>query len=309
MKKIRNILVLSGMLLATATVVFAGAKNVTAPAGAIPFFIFAPKEARVLFVGDMFFDRYIRQVMERRGGDFVFSCSDELLQSADLVVGNLEGPITQNPSVSIGTKPEQPENFHFTFPPETAELLAAHYIGAVNLGNNHSGNFGREGIASTKQYLDDAGVSYFSEGFVYRAELNDISLSFVSYNEFGGVLAKEVAEVIATEHAAGRKVFVYAHWGEEYVDVPARVRTAAELFANAGASVIIGSHPHVVLGHEYIGETLVYWSLGNFIFDQYWNKEVSRGLAVLLSISKNGVEVQEYPVEMLRDGRTCLLVE
>jgi hypothetical protein len=49
----------------------------------------------------------------------------------------------------------------------------------------------------------------------------------------------------------------------------------------------------------------VYYSLGNFIFDQYWNAEVTRGLAVLLDISDDQIGVTEYPVTLTPDGRTC----
>jgi gamma-polyglutamate biosynthesis protein CapA len=103
-------------------------------------------------------------------------------------------------------------------------------------------------------------------------------------------------------------VIVYTHWGEEYSTSTNGVREKAELFANAGASVVVGSHPHVVAGHEYIDNTLVYYSLGNFVFDQYWNDKVTNGLAVLLHISNepdSKVSVNEKPVILTKDGRVC----
>lgn len=303
---VRSLTILGITTLALAALIAA------APAGApggIAFFRDAPK-ATALFVGDMFFDRHIRLMMERHGADHVFSCLDGFFDDADLVIGNLEGPVTDSPSVSVGTEPGSPDNFRFTFPPETAALLARHGIDVVNLGNNHLGNFGLAGVASTKHYLAEAGVDYFGglseEGMVYRTESGGVLLSFVSYNEFGGPDAQVVAERVAAERAAGHTVVVYAHWGEEYMEPPPRVRAAAELFAQAGALLIIGSHPHVVLGSERVGGALVYWSLGNFIFDQYWNEEVSRGLAVEVTFGEDGtLRTQEHPVEMLRDGRTC----
>jgi poly-gamma-glutamate synthesis protein (capsule biosynthesis protein) len=270
-------------------------------------------QARVLFVGDLFFDRHIRLMMERHGQDQPFSCLNRLFGTANLVVGNLEGPITAATSVSAGTEPGSPDNFRFTFPPHTAQLLARHGVSVVNLGNNHIGNFGLEGIASTKRHLAEAGVGYFGglseEGLVYRATVRETSLAFVSYNEFGGPDVDAVVRAIVAERAKGNLVVVYAHWGEEYVEPAPRVRAAAEAFARAGAALIVGSHPHVVLGSEYIGETLVYWSLGNFIFDQYWEEAVSRGLAVEVVFDKQDVVgVVEHPVELLRDGRTCPIV-
>src|SRR3990167_7042114 len=59
------------------------------------------REATVIFGGDMLFDRTIREAMEAKGEDFIFSCIDEVLSEADVVVANLEGPITEYPSVSL----------------------------------------------------------------------------------------------------------------------------------------------------------------------------------------------------------------
>jgi hypothetical protein len=88
------------------------------------------------------FDRRIREITEKTGGDYIFSCIDDLLKSVDLVVGNLEGPITKNKSVSKGSVVGSSDNYRFTFPTTTAELLFRHNIRAVTLGNNHINNFG-----------------------------------------------------------------------------------------------------------------------------------------------------------------------
>jgi poly-gamma-glutamate synthesis protein (capsule biosynthesis protein) len=100
-------------------------------------------------------------------------------------------------------------------------------------------------------------------------------------------------------------VIVYAHWGEEYIDPPASVRKTAKLFAESGADLIVGSHPHIVQSNEMIGDTPVYYSLGNFIFDQYWNAKVTNGLALLVHISENKINIDERPVQLKTDGRTC----
>jgi|CXWK01.1.fsa_nt_gi poly-gamma-glutamate synthesis protein (capsule biosynthesis protein) len=301
-------------------------------------FIGTPKQTiEILFVGDMNFDRYIRLMAKKHGGpEWIFSCIDPLLKEADMVVGNLEGPITANASVSENSKIGAPENFRFTFPTTTASLLFDHNIKIVNIGNNHIGDFGREGIASTRKFLTDAGVAYFGglagDSPVYRhvfpkvsfprsirAEQGEFAISLVNYNQFGGDSPETVAEKISVEHEQGNVVVVYTHWGEEYVEPTEHMRSTAALFAHSGADLIIGSHPHVVQSHEMIGDTIVYYSLGNFIFDQYWNDSVSHGLALLVRISKVDADdtdagpsddgtviiVEEKPVVMSRDGRTC----
>jgi poly-gamma-glutamate synthesis protein (capsule biosynthesis protein) len=267
-------------------------------------------EVKILFVGDMFFDRSIRQYQERYGEAYPFSCLGELFSRADFVVGNLEGPITPHESVSVGSVVGSPENFTFTFATATAALLHAQGVGVVDLGNNHILNFGLEGIISTRKYLDEAGVSYFGgvggDEPVARVDRDGIPLSFVSYNQFGGVGASRVAEKIAAEKAQGRTVIVFAHWGEEYTDTSAELRPVAELFAQSGANIIFGMHQHIVLPSEVIGATPVYYGLGNFIFDQYFEPAVTKGLSVLVTFSAQGsMSTQEFPVVMTPDRRTC----
>src|SRR3989344_4502817 len=242
------------------------------------------KGAQILFVGDMNFDRYIRQVGEKKGEDFIFSCISNFLKDADVVVGNLEGPITENASVSMGSEIESPENYVFTFPPSTAKTLAKNNIKIVNLGNNHIGNFGQEGIDSTKEYLNKAEIGYFIGDQIYRTKIKGINMSFISYNEFGGDSPEKTAQKISNEKKNGQMVFVYAHWGDEYSEVPQRIKNIANIFAKSGADFIVGSHPHIILPSEKIRNTTVYYSLGNFIFDQYWNEDVSTGLVLELNI-------------------------
>ena len=75
-----------------------------------------PKEkVKILFTGDMMFDRWIRQVSQNRGFDFIFSESKNLLESQDLVIGNLEGPLTDNQSVSLGSAFGSWDNYVFIF--------------------------------------------------------------------------------------------------------------------------------------------------------------------------------------------------
>jgi AmmeMemoRadiSam system protein B len=265
------------------------------------------KQKKILFVGDMLFDRYIRQIITKRGENYPFSCVDHLLQSVDIVVGNLEGPITEHQSISIGSKIGSAENYVFTFPTTTPLLLARHNIGLVNLGNNHINNFGKAGIESTKKYLAAAGVHYIGgvEGDEPLHRIGDIS--FVSFNQFGGQSPEKVASVITTERAQNQTVIVYTHWGQEYSQSVDGIENIAELFVKSGASAIIGSHPHIVIPRRNIGNVPVYYSLGNFIFDQYFDSTVTKGLAVLLSVTDGIIKTWEYPLSLEPDGRTCVV--
>lgn len=275
------------------------------------YFISPKQESKIFFVGDMFFDRQIRKVMYAKGEDHIFSCIGDFLKEADLVVGNLEGPVTENASVSLLSQVGAPDNFTFTFPTNVPKLLAKNNIKVVSLGNNHIGNFGKQGILSTRKFLEEAGVEYFGglsgDEPIHQTKIKGQKISFIAYNEFGGESKEKVAEKIKSEKAAGQKVIVFAHWGEEYIAPVARVKKAAKLFAESGASLVVGAHPHVIQNSERVGDTQVYYSLGNFIFDQYWNKEVSTGLVLELNIKGDDMNVIEHKVSINRDGTTCLV--
>lgn len=313
--KSRKILYIVGFasvfVILIATVVFGKVSN-TQPATQTPS---AEKKeivrepARILFFGDMMYDRYIRRMARQYGEDHTLSCLKPLIAQADITVANLEGPITNNLSTSEGTPIGSPENYRFTFPSTTAQLLKKHDISIVSLGNNHSNDFASDGITQTRQYLDEAGVAYFGgvagNEPVYRQDVSGWQFSFVSYNQFGGDSVDTVAARIAAEKAAGRTVLVYTHWGEEYVPPTQAVRDAARAFVTAGAALIIGSHPHIVQESEVINGVTVYYSLGNAIFDQYFDETVSNGLAVLATITEASLTFEEIPLHMKKDGQTC----
>lgn len=276
--------------------------------------IFAPqKQATVLFGGDMMFDRSVRQYAEQHGGDYLFGCMDATLASADLVVANLEGPITASSSVSVGSTPGGIGNFTFTFPTSTAPLLLKHNVTLVNLGNNHIENFDSDGVRSTIEWLNSAGVRYFGDPLshaVAREDVKGVKLSFINYNEFlppGVGTASITLEQIRTEKAAGRLPVVYTHWGIEYATTaPAYIVDLAHEFVDAGAVAVIGSHPHVVEQVETYNNTPIYYSLGNFIFDQYFSQDVTHGLMVELTFTPSGVSnAREIPIELNRDRTVC----
>lgn len=271
------------------------------------------EEAVIVFGGDLMFDRSIREKLNRNGEDHALSCVDDVLKSADIVVANLEGPITSNPSMSLGSIIGSPENFTFTFPTTTAIMLARHNIRLVNLGNNHSMNFGRSGLLETQEWLDKAGVAYFGdpdkmeEGRVERMTINDVLFSYVNWSDWTSDKTDHTMAQIHKEVLAGRTVVAYTHWGEEYVPPTDYMRRLAHAFVDAGASIVIGSHPHIVQEHEVYTDKDIYYSLGNFVFDQYWNEEVSTGLLLRVKFTKEGVKgIEELPITLHRDGRTCL---
>ena len=280
------------------------------------------KRATILFAGDMMFDRSVRTAIDKSGGDFLFFCIDTVLVDNDLVVANLEGPITDNTSVSVGSAVGSANNFVFTFPRSTAALLKKHHIEMVNLGNNHILNFGYSGVRTTQEALEAAGVAYFGDPIADTVTLktvNGIPFAFIAYNEFGPYGGKAAATT-TEQHIKEAKIsgfvpVVFAHWGIEYEPFAAEYqRDLAHRFVDAGAVAVIGAHPHVVQDHEIYTSTVlgagksapIYYSLGNFVFDQYFIEDVRHGIFVKLTFDESGVEfVEEIPITLNRDRTVC----
>ncbi|OGJ22432.1 MAG: hypothetical protein A3J60_00345 [Candidatus Pacebacteria bacterium RIFCSPHIGHO2_02_FULL_46_9] len=273
---------------------------------------------RIVFVGDMQFDRDIRALAQKSptGYDVLLDPTlSQYLQAADLVIGNLEGPITDQPSISLGSEIGSTRNYIFTFSPEIIPFLQKHKL-AVNLGNNHINNFGEAGFWQTTEYLDTADIDWFGQvPYLPDTENNTrvfiythagVSIAFINYNQFlGPGLIAAVADIKQWRNNVD-KVIVYTHWGNEYEPKANIVlqTQARQLFAT-GADLVIGSHPHVEQQLEIIDGKRVYYSLGNFIFDQYFSSEVQTGLVVEITIDPVTKEFafSERKVKMLR-GQT-----
>ncbi len=260
------------------------------------------KKITIMIGGDIMFDRGIRAIGERAGYDSLFDSSiKDLFKSADLVIANLEGPITDKPSKTL-VNGKTNDSFTFTFPPASAEALASAGISVVSLANNHTDNFGSEGYFSTQRYLRDAGIEWFGNPWNSTSTKlslrttpdsavstiiakNGVTIALVGYHAFQLGVDRVVEEV---RRVSGPHVFtiVMPHWGEEYVTTPsAKMRSYARAFITAGADAVIAAHPHVIAEQEWVGGAPVYYSLGNLLFDQYFSEQVNRGLIVELDIS------------------------
>lgn len=267
--------------------------------------------SRVLFVGDLLFDRTIRTYGDRYGDEYLFSCMEDGLRSYDMVVANLEGPITSHASVSAIPPYAGPNNTRFTMPIRTASVLAQYGIRAVALGNNHIYDFGGEGIDATRTALTDAGIVFAGDprdvsNTAVRVEDVPVPFILVAFNEFFGSAEDTLAAIEARTEA--ETVIVFAHWGDEYVPVTERQKAWARQFVDAGADLVVGAHPHVIQENEIYNGVPIYYSLGNFLFDQYGNEDVRKGLALDLTISRQGiVDIEERFTMHSADRRTCFL--
>ncbi len=177
----------------------------------------------VVFVGDMMFDRHIRKKAVVNGYDAIFDKVRTMFENADLVVGNLEGPITSYPSLYSHTGTSSSDILTFTFDPQVSRALSNARMSVVSIGNNHILNFGPDGLEQTRMRLMQAGISWFGDPLdarysIFATTTEGIPIAFVAWNEFWRPNEEKTLADIGMLKEKGNVVIVYAHWGNEYED-------------------------------------------------------------------------------------------
>lgn len=248
----------------------------------------------LLFLGDMMFDRTVAERMRQSASeDYPFQkilgAEDRFFRGQDLIVGNLEGPVT-----SVRRAPAK--TIDFAFDPKIVPTLKRVGIDAVSKANNHSLDQGFEGANESKKAIEDGGIVAFGDevkddtaSSLAIIERRGQKLALLGFNTTDNPLDETAAaKSLAEAKRRASHVVVFMHWGEEYHDKPdQRQIDRAHWFIDNGADAVIGSHPHWMQSVEvYRGKPIAY-SLGNFIFDQDFSAETNFGLAVGLTLSKN----------------------
>lgn len=243
------------------------------------------RQVTITAVGDMMFGGSSQPIMEQYGYDHPFAATRHILESADLTIGNLEPPLTNR------GEPITEKQFLFRNPPEkVAPALKRAGFDIVSLANNHTLDYGYQGLQDTVQALQQHGIRYHGAGMnsdearspvVY--ELPDgQTAGFLAYSctfpeEFWASADKAGTAFCHERHVradvaalVGRKVDIIAvsfHWGAERArELRPYQPLLAHAAIDAGADVIIGHHPHVLQGVEYYREGLILYSLGNYTF-------------------------------------------
>ena len=267
---------------------------------ALPQPVFAPMEpacpvsnakhcdtgVRVLFVGDIMLDRNVARTAKSEGAGALFSTSTRaLFADADVRVANLEGTVTDNPSIAR----QNNKILRFTFSPALAkEVLQGLHIDAVSLANNHALDFGEFGYDETRDRVENTiGTKVFGHPFndkgrlSTKIEIRNKTLCLVGYHSlFNSATATAIDEITGLRPECWR-VIVFAHWGEEYkTRSSAAQQEAARAFVDAGADLVVGAHPHVVQEHEVYKNKAIFYSLGNCMFDQNFSWGTTHALAV-----------------------------
>ncbi len=269
----------------------------------------------VVFTGDILLDRGVRRVIERHGIDHLFTDSiDSIFRSAQVVVGNLECPATKIKS------PVQ-KLYIFRSEPEWLNSLKAHGFTHLNLANNHSIDQGRDGLMETRRNIEAAGIVPVGAGSnmaeaaepvlladsprkVWLVASLRLALENYAYLPDKPCVSQEPMDSLLNRVYRLRKadstavIIVSLHWGGEHTLQPvSRQRWDAHQLISAGADVLVCHHTHTLQTIEDFRGKKIFYSIGNFIFDQHKPLN-SRACMVHMKISSNDIEINSIPLEI-----------
>ena len=251
-----------------------------------PTYVVPPEPTRVrtlLVSGDVIPARGVNYFATARH-DFLwpFRPTAAYTKNADVTYINLETPL-------FAGCPVDP-NSGFTFCGDARFVDGLTMMGArvVNLANNHTSNYGAQGITLTEQLLEKNGMQTSGLGPVAVVDVRGIKFGFIGFNGVGRAIDQEaVKEGIAHAHQLADIVVVQFHWGKEYERQPMpdpHVPTPDDPVAighqaiDWGADIVIGNHPHWYQGVEVYHGKLITYAHGNFVFDQMWSEETREGV-------------------------------
>ena len=273
----------------------------------------------IIFAGDVLIAAAMEQYYDTEGVSRIVS--EELLeemQNADICMVNNEFQFS-----SRGT-PMEDKQFTFQTDPKYVQILLDMGVDIVSLANNHSIDFGTEALQDTFATLDGAGILYAGAGDA-KERAEELQIIEVNGQRFGFLAATRVIPVSEWNIEYGQPglfatyddtrlvecvtaakevcdfLTVYVHWGIEREAYPQEYQTTiAKHCFEAGADLIIGAHPHVLQGIEFMDGKPVFYSLGNYVFAQ----NIARTALVKVEIQPDGDTVYSLIPAFAEDGKT-----
>lgn len=278
----------------------------------------AAPRTRILFGGDIMLARYVG-ILARARRDPALPLREiaAFLSAADIAFANLESPFSDHSGfVEHGMV--------FKAEPEMIAALELARIAVVSTANNHARDCGRHGVEFTIDWLRRHGIAVAGTGESAEAahagasiERNGLRFGFLAYtfDQSNGnytdsddrIAVMDIGQMrrdVAALRGRAAVVIVSMHAGLEYSPKPNRGQIDfAHAAIDAGARVVVGHHPHVVQPSERYGDGVIFYSLGNLVFDQFQRAETQRG--ILAEVIFEGPDIQSFrtiPIKILKDG-------
>ena len=302
----------------------------------------AQRPLTVTIVGDIMMARGVATAM----GDDEFASLRQVasgLREADLTIGNLESSLSQDgPPLQGGDS--------FGADPEVLDAVERAGVDVLSLANNHVGDYGVGALRQTLDAFDDspmlpvgAGKSLAQAQRPVIVDVGGTRVGVLAFNAIGespaagprtpGVIqlrmpprtgplsTPELRALTRSVERLGERtdiVVVLPHWGEQYTRRPLPVqRLVARRLVDAGATAVIGGHPHWVQGMEIVDDSVVAYSLGNFVFDMDFSTPTMQGIALdltfwgsrLMAVTPRPVQISPTFVTRFVDGRRATAIE
>lgn len=266
----------------------------------------------VAFTGDILLDRGVRRQIEDYGIESIFDTrADSLFRCSDVVVGNLECPATT-------LRTPMMKRFVFRAEPEWLEALRAHGFTHLNLANNHTVDQGRRGLVDTWHNVERYGMVAVGVGNTMEEAARPVLLAehprkvwlvaslqmplehFPYLPELPSVNQESIDSMVARIRAlrtedSSAVIIVSLHWGKEHTLEPTPMqRRDAHRLIDVGADALVCHHTHTLQTIEQYHGKSIYYSLGNFIFDQ--DRDINRRTCIpQLKITRDSVWVRNNP--------------
>ncbi|MEV0650479.1 CapA family protein [Phytomonospora sp. NPDC050363] len=250
----------------------------------------APGAATIAIAGDAHFMGRTADLLADPAT--VFGPVAEVFTRADFAMLNFETSVTDSDD-------GQPKQYKFKTTPAAYEAVKAAGVDLVSLANNHTLDYGRDGLVDTLDAAEASGMPVFGAGAdidaalePYVVDLKGTSVAFVGASQVWELwdtwmatddepgiahVAHEDQLIAAVEDAAERAdvVILMMHWGTEGDKCPNdEQKDWAKRLSEAGADAIVGTHAHLLQGEGWMGDSYVAYGLGNFLWyrdDAYSN--------------------------------------
>jgi poly-gamma-glutamate synthesis protein (capsule biosynthesis protein) len=194
---------------------------------------------------------------------YFFANVADIFANDDATIVNMEGTLTTSTTRADKT-------YAFKASADYAQILVDGNVEAASLANNHSHDYGDQSYTDTIEAVEAAGIPTFGYDRIAYLDVKGVKVALIGTYELAegiGIKDEMVSNINTAKEAGAQIIAVYTHWGTEKETVPDSTQMELGHAAiDAGATIVIGSHPHVIQGvEEYNGRYIVY-SLGNFCF-------------------------------------------
>ncbi len=247
-----------------------------------------PGPVQIVAVGDVMMGRVVNRASLREN-DFTwpFALTRDTLQGADLALGNLEAPLVQGCHVTS-------QGMHLCANPRAIEGPSWAGFDVLSLANNHAMDYDVAGFTDTTTALTNAGIAPVSAASPVLRTVKGLRIGVMAYMDVDRDLDIDaVRQQVAAEASQVDLLIGMIHWGYEYrPNAAPRQQELAHALIESGMRVIFGAHPHVIQPIEEYHGGLIFYSLGNFVFDQADEMDTRRGLMVRLTARRANGQVQ-----------------